>query len=150
VSDELIGPSHDARRLRARLAYGAAVMAVIVTGLAIRAPGLGLPWMVAKYAGSVLWGTMIYLLLAMAAPDATARRRAGIAALIAALLELSRLYHASWLDEFRLTPAGALLLGRIFSGWNILAYWTGIAGGMVADTVICGRRSGRATARVLS
>ncbi len=27
-----------------------------------------------------------------------------------------------WLDAFRLTTAGALLLGRVFSLWNILAY----------------------------
>jgi hypothetical protein len=36
------------------------------------------------------------------------------------------LYHAPWLDEFRLTTAGALLLGRVFSLWNILAYMAGI------------------------
>lgn len=143
---ELIGRRRGPGAIRARLVYGCAVMTIIVMGLTIRSPGLGLPWALAKYAGSVLWGTMIYFVLAVAAPDATARWRAGLAAFIATLVELSRLYHAPWLDEFRLTTAGALLLGRIFSGWNIVAYWTGIAGGMVADTVFCRRRSGGATA----
>jgi hypothetical protein len=41
-------------------------------------------------------------------------------------VELFRLIHAPWLDEFRLTIAGALLLGRIFSAWDILAYVVGI------------------------
>jgi hypothetical protein len=34
--------------------------------------------------------------------------------------------HPGSTDEFRLTLAGALLLGRIFSVWNILAYAAGI------------------------
>jgi hypothetical protein len=37
------------------------------------------------------------------------------------------------LDEFRLTLAGALLLGRIFSAWDILAYGAGIGLGMLLD-----------------
>jgi hypothetical protein len=36
------------------------------------------------------------------------------------------LIHAPWLDAFRLTLPGALLLGRIFSLWNMLAYGVGI------------------------
>jgi hypothetical protein len=31
-----------------------------------------------------------------------------------------------WLDAFRLTLPGGLLLGRIFSAWNMLAYGVGI------------------------
>jgi hypothetical protein len=42
------------------------------------------------------------------------------------LTEFSRLYHTPWLDAFRLTLAGALILGRIFSWGNILAYLLGI------------------------
>ena len=41
--------------------------------------------------------------------------------------KLFRLYHTPWLDGFRLTTAGALLLGRVFSLWNMLAYAIGIA-----------------------
>jgi hypothetical protein len=48
-------------------------------------------------------------------------------------VELFRLVHAPWLDAFRLTLAGALLLGRIFSPWNVLAYGVGIALAMLLD-----------------
>lgn len=120
-------------KTRLRLAYGCAVLAIIAAGLAVRHPGTGLPWPLAKYAGSALWGTMVYFVVAVVAPRAGPPRRAGAAAVLAALVELVRLVHAPWLDAFRMTTAGGLLLGRIFSPWNIAAYWLGILGGAVAD-----------------
>jgi hypothetical protein len=56
-----------------------------------------------------------------------------ISATIAIGVELFRLIHAPWLDAFRLTLPGALLLGRIFSPWNMLAYGVGIALAMGLD-----------------
>jgi hypothetical protein len=52
---------------------------------------------------------------------------------IAVCVELFRLAHAPWLDAFRLTTAGALLLGRVFSPWNMLAYGVGIILAMLLD-----------------
>ncbi len=46
---------------------------------------------------------------------------------LALLVELSRLLHTPWLDAFRATTAGALLLGRVFSVWDLAAYVVGIA-----------------------
>jgi hypothetical protein len=56
-----------------------------------------------------------------------------IAFVVAVLVELTRLVHSPWLDDFRLTLAGALLLGRIFSLWNIVAYAVGIVLGAAID-----------------
>jgi hypothetical protein len=61
---------------------------------------------------------------------------AAIALTVAVCVELSRLVHAPWLDAFRLTIAGALLLGRIFSPWDIVAYAVGIALGAGLDRLI--------------
>jgi hypothetical protein len=112
-------------------------LAVIVCGLILRRFGLGweLPALVVKYGGSLLWGTMVFLLVAMAASRLSRQRIAGIAVAIALGVELFRLAHAPWLDAFRLTPAGALLLGRVFSAWNMLAYGVGIALGALVDHV---------------
>ena len=101
---------------------------IIIAGLALRRFGfsLGLPATIVKYGGSVLWGTMLFLLVAIAGPRLSRRNVALISAVIAVCVELFRLVHAPWLDEFRLTLAGALLLGRIFSTWDILAYGIGI------------------------
>jgi hypothetical protein len=112
--------------IRQRAAYLLATSAVIGLGLAVRHPGMGLPWPVAKYGGSLLWGAMVYCLAGAAVPEQALRWRAAAAALSAVAVECLRLYHAPWLDAFRATPAGALLLGRVFSPWNVAAYWAGI------------------------
>jgi hypothetical protein len=44
--------------------------------------------------------------------------------------------HSAWLDSFRLTLPGALLLGRIFSPWDFLAYGVGIIFGMLLDRFV--------------
>jgi hypothetical protein len=58
---------------------------------------------------------------------------AAIALAIAVSVEFSRLYQTPALDEFRLTLAGKLLLGRVFSLWNIVAYAAGIGLGMAIE-----------------
>ncbi len=110
-------------------------LTVIAGGLALRGWGfaLGLPAFVVKYGGSVLWGTMVFLLVAIAASRLSRTRIAAIAMAIAIGVELFRLVHFPWLDAFRLTLPGALLLGRIFSMWNMLAYGAGIAIGVLLD-----------------
>ena len=110
-------------------------LSIIVCGLALRkfGPGLGLPSVLVKYGGSMLWGTMVLFLVAIAAPGQSRWRVALISVLLAVCVELFRLVHTPWLDDFRLTTAGALLLGRVFSPWNMLAYGVGIMLGMILD-----------------
>ncbi len=107
----------------------------IVCGLALRGYGfqLGLPAFVVKYGGSLLWAAMVFFLIAAARPRLSRRDAALIAAAAAILVELFRLVHAPWLDAFRLTTPGALLLGRIFSPLNMVAYGIGISFGVALD-----------------
>jgi len=99
-------------------------LSIMAGGLALRllGPGLGFPAFVVKYGGSLLWGTMVFFLVAIVASRWTRRSVVMIAAVIAVGVESFRLVHTPWLDSFRLTLAGALLLGRVFSPWDILAY----------------------------
>ncbi len=101
---------------------------IIVSGLALRGFGFnwGLSAFVVKYGGSLLWAAMVFFLAAMTASHASRLTVASMSAVIAVGVELFRLVHAPWLDAFRLTLPGALLLGRIFSAWNMLAYGVGI------------------------
>lgn len=103
-------------------------LSIIICGLALRGfgPRLGLPPAFVKYGGYVLWGTMVFFLVALVASTLSRANIALISAAIAVGVELFRLVHAPWLDAFRLTLAGALLLGRIFSPWDMLAYGVGI------------------------
>jgi hypothetical protein len=91
---------------------------------------------VVKYGGSVLWGTMVFFLVSVLASGRSHTRIASIAASIAVCVELSRLVHSPWLDDFRLTMAGALLLGRVFSTWNLVAYALGILLGAALDRIV--------------
>jgi hypothetical protein len=124
-----------------RLAYGAAVFATILCGSTVRLVPLGLPYVVVKYGGSTIWGAMVYAIVAFCAPLARIRAVVLTALAIAVLSELFRLYQTPELDAFRRTIAGQLLLGRIFSIWNIAAYGIGIALAALADRAF---RLGRA------
>jgi hypothetical protein len=97
-----------------------------ILGIAWRTLPLHLPWLAYKYGGSALWAIALYWLTAAILPSVKPLHLALIAATLAALLELSRLVHLPALDAFRLTLAGKLLLGRIFSLKNIAAYWSAI------------------------
>ncbi|NTE86073.1 DUF2809 domain-containing protein [Agrobacterium rubi] len=115
-----------------RIGLMIAACGVILAGLVLRRYGyaIGLPFFVVKYGGSVLWGSMVYLLVASILPSRTVRGAVIVACLAAVAVELVRLIHFPALDAFRATSAGALLLGRVFSLWNIACYVAGI--GMAA------------------
>ncbi|WFU28830.1 DUF2809 domain-containing protein [Bradyrhizobium sp. CB1717] len=121
--------------LRTSLVRAALALIVIACGLSLRwySFPLGLPAFVVKYGGSLLWATMVFLLVGVLLPRLTRTQLAAIAMVIAVVVEFSRLAHVPWLDAFRLTTAGALLLGRIFSLWNLVAYAVGIAFGVWID-----------------
>jgi hypothetical protein len=116
--------------IRLRLLAGTAL--VIAAGLALRLVELGLPGPVVKWGGSILWGAMVYGLVGLVVP-LPRRRIVAVAAAIALAVELFRLVHTPALDAFRLTLAGKLLIGRVFSLWNLAAYATGILAARWAD-----------------
>jgi Protein of unknown function (DUF2809) len=129
---------------RTGVALGSALI-VIALGLGLRfhGRGLGLPASMVKYGGSVLWAVMVYFLVAALLPRQPRSTLALLALVVAVVVELIRLLHTPWLDSFRLTLAGALLLGRIFSLWNIVAYAAGIALGVGLDRVVALRSLSR-------
>lgn len=120
-------------------------LVVIACGLSLRWYGfpLGLPAFVVKYGGSLLWATMVLLLVGVLLPRLSRSQLAAIALVIAIMVEFSRLVHTPWLDAFRLTTPGALSLGRIFSLWNLVAYAIGIAFGVWVDRLAEMRRVGK-------
>lgn len=125
-----------------RIARACLCLGIIVAGLALRRFGLGLgvPASAVKYGGSALWGAMVFFLVAIASPRLSSLHIAAVSIVTAVAVELFRLLHTPWLDDFRLTLAGALLLGRVFSVWNILAYIVGIALALLLDQLIFAER----------
>lgn len=136
---------------RSMLIRACLALVVIACGLSLRWYGfpLGLPAFVVKYGGSLLWATMVFLLVGVLLPWLTGSQLAATALMIAMVVEFSRLVHTPWLDAFRLTTAGALLLGRIFSLWNLVAYVVGIVVGVRLDRLMEKRGAGKKLASQL-
>lgn len=112
--------------LSRRLPYMFAALALIAVGLLTRLPVLTLPWAVAKPLGSVLWGAMVFCLVRFCWPRLRVSASAIMSAAIAAAVEFSQLWHAPWLDAFRRTTIGVLLIGRYFAWEDFVAYLLGI------------------------
>jgi hypothetical protein len=109
-----------------RSAYVALLILTIVLGLVLRRVPIGLPYMIVKYGGSMLWAMMIYWIVCALAPAWTALTAGIFSAVVATMFEFFKLYRESVLDAFRRTLLGTLLLGRVFSIWDLVAYWLAI------------------------
>ncbi|WP_242187283.1 DUF2809 domain-containing protein [Sphingomonas sp. CARO-RG-8B-R24-01] len=92
-----------------------------------------MPFFVTKYGGSALWALMIYFIVSSLRPCWTPYRSAAASGLIAGTAELFKLYHIPELDMFRQSLLGALLLGRVFSVTDFIAYAFGIMLGVSGD-----------------
>jgi hypothetical protein len=103
------------------------VAITLACGLVWRLVPLGLVAVLVKYGGSILWAIMVYWLVAFFLPKKKPQTLALVAAIVAAAVECFKLYHSPGLNAFRHTLAGKLLLGRIFSLRDIVAYWLAIA-----------------------
>ncbi len=111
----------------------ALVSGTVATGLLVRLVPLGLPAFVVKYAGSMLWALMIYWIVSAVWHSWRLPFAALIAGSIATAVEFFKLYRSPGMDAFRLTLPGILLLGRVFSWWDIAAYWVAICLGGLLD-----------------
>lgn len=119
--------------VRSRLALAACALATIALGLASRQFPAALPALIATYSGDALWAATVFWLVAFLRPRARTATVAAAALLVSALVELSQLYHAPWLDDLRATDSVALVLGQGFLWTDLLCYAAGVALATVAD-----------------
>src|ERR1700687_1485866 len=77
----------------ALIARASLCLSIIICGLALRGFGfsLGLPPYFVKYGGSLLWGTMVFFIVAIAGSSLSRRSIALIAAAIVVCVEVFRL-----------------------------------------------------------
>ena len=115
-------------------------LALIPVGIAWRLAPLHLPPFLYKYGGSVLWAAMVYWIVAAILPRFSPFKVAALAAIVAVLVEYSRLIHTPALDAFRVTLAGKLVLGRFFSLKDILAYLLAILVCATVDRWVLSKR----------
>lgn len=112
------------------------MLATVVCGLVVRFTPLGLPPFVIKYGGSTLWALMVYWIVSALLPSWRLFAIALLTGVIATSVEFVKLYHSPALDAFHLTLPSILLLGRFFSVWDIVAYWSAISVGAFLDSII--------------
>jgi hypothetical protein len=109
------------------------LVVTVAAGLLVRFAHLGLPGFVMKYGGSMLWALMFYWIASALWPSGRVVPAALLTAGLTAAIEFFKLVHSPVLDAFRLTLPGIMLLGRVFSPWDIAAYWLAIAIGALID-----------------
>lgn len=117
--------------LRSFWLTAALLLLTCALGLGLRFARLGLPFLLTKYGGSMLWALAIYWLLSALCRHVP--RAALWAFALATAVECGKLLSGPELDAFRRTLTGRLLLGRVFSFWDLLAYAVAIAGGLCLD-----------------
>lgn len=106
-----------------RLRCAAAVPVVVAAGLWVRPWGGG----VGDVAGGALWTVLVFLLGGIAFPAARPWRLALAAFCTACIVEFGQLVHVGWLDAFRATRVGHLVLGSTFHAPDFAAYALGAA-----------------------
>jgi hypothetical protein len=109
------------------------IVTVMILGLTSRSYGELLPAWLAAYSGDVLWGLMVFLMVGFLMPKQEMHFTALIAFAFSALIELSQLYHAPWIDDIRSNRLGGLLLGYGFLWSDIACYAFGITMGVLLE-----------------
>ncbi|MBT2291140.1 DUF2809 domain-containing protein [Paenibacillus albidus] len=119
--------------LKARLVYLGAVLAAIVLGLLTRIFAEHLPRFVSLNFGDVLWAVMIYCGFRL-----LWTRQARLVTVMLSLLfcfgiECSQLYQAEWINVWRATVLGGLILGKGFLWLDLVRYTAGIGVASLLD-----------------
>lgn len=118
---------------RNRFFYVLLLVITIVAGLASRHFPNILPQWVQLYLGDGLWAFMVFLLFGF-----IFNRKSTLWIAIAAIvfsygIEISQLYHASWIDALRANPLGGLILGFGFLWSDLVCYLVGVGFGFVIE-----------------
>ena len=116
-----------ARCDRNRLAYLIAIVVVMFLGIASRAGDGFLPGIFGNYPGDVLWAAMGFFVWGALAPRSSTLTIALLTYAVGVAVEFLKLWKAPWLDDFRQTSLGQLMLGNVFAWTNLVAYAVGVA-----------------------
>ena len=124
---------------RNRYIYSLLLVITIAIGLASRHfPGI-LPQWVQLYLGDTLWALMVFLLFGFSFHNKSTLWIAIAALLFSYSIEISQLYHATWIDALRANPLGGLILGFGFLWSDLVCYTIGVGFGYRMEKVFLKR-----------
>jgi Protein of unknown function (DUF2809) len=133
------------RLQRNPLVQSVLIALVCLMGLGSRRYAQVLPGFIAAYAGDTLWALMAFLGIGLILPRSSTRTISCLAMAFSVAIEISQLYHASWIDSIRETTLGGLVLGFGFLWSDLACYAVGVGlGAMIDDPRFFLKRTSRA------
>jgi hypothetical protein len=124
---------------RNRYIYSLLLLVTIASGLASRLFSGILPHWVQLYLGDMLWAFMVFLLFGFFFQKKSTLRVAIAALVFSYCIEISQLYHASWIDTLRAYPLGGLILGFGFLWSDLVCYTIGVGFGYMMEKIFLKR-----------
>ncbi|WP_317890681.1 ribosomal maturation YjgA family protein [Paenibacillus arenilitoris] len=131
-------------RLKERIRYAAAALAVMALGFCSREFAERLPAFFAEHAGDALWAAMVYFIVRTLFARKGLIWSGHVSVIFCFGIEFSQLYQAEWIAGIRSTRLGALVLGTGFVAIDLARYAAGIGLAMLADKWPSGRLQTRA------
>ncbi|MCU6712110.1 DUF2809 domain-containing protein [Paenibacillus sp. J5C_2022] len=122
--------------IKARLVYAGAVGLMVVAGLGTRAWSTYLPDFIANHFGDALWAAMVYFGFRVIGIHKRKEWSLFGGALFCAVIELSQLYQADWINAVRGTALGGLVLGHGFLFVDLIRYGIGLVSAYVLDKLL--------------
>jgi hypothetical protein len=116
------------------------IVLTLIIGLASRKYPQLFTTFLAEYLGDTLWALLVFWLLGFVFIRKPSIQLAVVALLFSYLIEISQLYHASWIDSIRNTTLGSLVLGHGFLWSDILCYTIGISAGYLFEILFFGKK----------
>jgi hypothetical protein len=101
-------------------------IALLLLALGIRRAWAYLPSWINFWIGDFLWAAMLYFLGLAILGSVDRRRYTAFLIPFCWLVEASQAWHTPWLDAFRETTIGGILLGHGFLWSDVAAYTAGV------------------------
>jgi hypothetical protein len=116
--------------------YVAFAVTTIGLGLWVHRSGGGLGTVARDFIGDALWAMMVTWWISALLPRACILARGAAALAICFAVEFSQLMHTPWLDAFRRTPYGHLVLGNGFDSRDLVAYVSGVVIAVLLERLV--------------
>jgi Protein of unknown function (DUF2809) len=117
-----------------RTAYFLLTLAMLALGLFVRIVlWQYLPYSINVWIGDFIWAIMLYFACATVFTNQSIKWRICVMIAFCITIECSQMWHTDWLDAFRNTTFGGLLLGHGFLWSDIVADIAGILFGGALD-----------------
>ncbi|KOA92448.1 DUF2809 domain-containing protein [Clostridium botulinum] len=125
---------------RNRFIYGILTLGVMILGVFSKKINNVMTYIFRIYLGDSLWALMIFFGMAFIFRSMKTKKITLISLSFCYIIEISQLYHASWIDSIRKTTMGGLILGYVFSWRDLIAYAMGILVGVWIELLIYKKR----------